>query len=140
MIHIGLDLHWKHSVFCAIDHRGAVVARGKVESTEGGWSELLRRSGKEEVKVAVEAGTLSWWAVDVARSVGIEPVVVDARHFKLIRESKKKCDRRDAFHLRASACQTTSSVMRESMRIPRVRDPHVDWWRRMVSRPALFAW
>lgn len=26
-------------------------------------------------------------------------MVVDARHFKLIRESKKKCDRRDAFHL-----------------------------------------
>ncbi len=99
MIHIGMDLHKKHSVFCAVDHQGAVVARGKVESNEGGWSELLRRWPGEEVKVAVETGTLSWWAVEVARSLGIEPVVVDARHFKLIRESKKKCDRRDAFHL-----------------------------------------
>ena len=99
MIHIGMDLHKKHSVFCAVDHQGAVVARGKVLSNEEAWKEILRRWPGEEVKVAVETGTLSWWAVDVARSLGIEPVVVDARHFKLIRESKKKCDRRDAFHL-----------------------------------------
>lgn len=98
MIHIGMDLHKKHTVFCAIDSNGTVVGRGKVESTEAEWKKLVRR-WPGEVKVAFETGTLSWWAVDVVRSVGIEPVVVDARHFKLIRESKKKCDRRDAFHL-----------------------------------------
>ena len=98
-MHIGMDLHKKHSVFCVIDDQGAVVARGRVESSEEGWTGLLRRWPKEEVKVAVETGTVSWWAVEVARTLGIEPVVVDARQFKLIRESKKKCDRRDAFHL-----------------------------------------
>jgi transposase len=93
-----MDLHKKHTVFCAIDTSGAVVARGKVESTEDEWKKLVRR-WPGEVKVAFETGTLSWWAVETVRSVGIEPVVVDARHFKLISESKKKCDRRDAFHL-----------------------------------------
>jgi transposase len=99
VINIGMDLHKKHTVFCAIDSEEAIVARGKVESTEEGWRGLVTRWPVAEVKVAFETGTLSWWAVDVVRSAGIEPVVVDARHFKLIRESKKKCDRRDAFHL-----------------------------------------
>jgi len=99
VIHIGMDLHKKHTVFCAIDAEGAIVARGKVESSEDGWKGLVTRWPVAEVKVAFETGGLSWWAVDVVRSIGVEPVVVDARHFKLIRESKKKCDRRDAFHL-----------------------------------------
>jgi transposase len=39
---------------------------------------------------------MTWWAVDVLRGAGMEPVVVDARQFKMIADSKKKSDRRDA--------------------------------------------
>lgn len=99
MKYIGMDLHRRNSTYCIVDETGKVVGRGKVDSTEEGWLSLLQRWPAEEVGLAVETGTLTWWAVDCARSIGIEPVVVDARQFKLVASSKKKSDRRDAFHL-----------------------------------------
>ncbi len=99
MKHIGMDLHRRNSTYCVVDEEGNVVSRGKVESNEEGWLSLLKRWPAKEVGLAVETGTLTWWAVDCARSIGIEPVVVDARQFKMVASSKKKSDRRDAFHL-----------------------------------------
>jgi transposase len=99
MNYIGMDLHRRNSAYCVMDETGAVVARGKVESTPDGWGGLLTRWPRGEVALAVETGTQTWMAVDCARGHGIEPVVVDARQFKLVASSKKKSDRRDAFHL-----------------------------------------
>lgn len=99
MKYIGMDLHRRNSAYCVMDETGAVVARGKVESTEEGWGGLLTRWPRGEVALAVETGTQTWMAVDCARTHGIDPVVVDARQFKLVASSKKKSDRRDAFHL-----------------------------------------
>ncbi len=99
MEHIGMDLHRRQSTYCVVDDAGKVTARGRVESTQEGWSSLLKRWPREEIGLAVETGTLTWMAVDCARELGIEPVVVDARQFKLVASSKKKSDRRDAFHL-----------------------------------------
>lgn len=105
MIHIGMDVHKKHSTYCVLDPGGAILARGKVPSSDEGWRSVLTRWPAGEVQVAVETGGLTWWMVDVSRRLGIEPVVVDARQFKLVAASKKKSDRRDAFHL-AEAIRT----------------------------------
>jgi transposase len=39
---------------------------------------------------------MTWWVVAVLRDAGVEPVVIDARQFKLISHSKKKNDKHDA--------------------------------------------
>jgi transposase len=44
----------------------------------------------------LETGTMTWWVVAVLRDAGLEPVVIDARQFKLISHSKKKNDKHDA--------------------------------------------
>ncbi len=105
MDHIGMDVHKKHTVFCVVDDTGGVIARGKVESTEAGWRSVLGAKPASELRLALETGTMAWWLVAVARDVGIEPVVVDARQFKLVGMSKRKSDRRDAFVL-AEALRT----------------------------------
>lgn len=105
MDHIGMDVHKKHTVFCVVDDRGDVIARGKVESTEAGWRRVLRARPVAELRLALETGTMAWWLVGTARTLGIEPVVVDARQFKLVGKSKRKSDRRDAYEL-ADALRT----------------------------------
>jgi transposase len=99
MNYIGMDLHRRHTTFCIVDEAGTLVRRGKVDSTEQGWTAVLASCEAGCIELAIETGSLTWWVVDVARGLGIEPVVVDARQFKLIASSKKKSDRRDAFHL-----------------------------------------
>lgn len=99
MDYIGMDVHKKHTVFCVVDETGQVVSRGKVESTEEAWREVLSRKPTDQVRLVFETGTMAWWLVAVAREAGIEPTVVDVRHFKLLATSKKKSDRRDAFLL-----------------------------------------
>lgn len=96
MIYVGMDIHKKTTTYCAIDEEGKIARRGKVASGEAGWLEIVEQWPGEEVRVALETGGMSWWVVDVLRGAGIEPVVVDARRFKLIADSKKKSDRRDA--------------------------------------------
>ena len=96
MIYVGMDLHQKTTTWLAIDDAGARVGGGVVASTERGWGEVVSAWPVAEVRVAVETGTVTWWVVSVLRELGIEPTVVDARRFKLIAQSRKKSDRRDA--------------------------------------------
>ena len=96
MIYVGMDVHKRTTTFCAVDDEGQIVRRGKVTSGEAGWLGIVADWPSVEIKVALETGGMSWWVVDVLREVGIEPVVVDARQFKMIADSKKKSDRRDA--------------------------------------------
>ena len=96
MIYIGMDIHKKTTAFCAMDRDGKVVHRGTVVSVEAGWLEIVNHWPGQDVAVVLETGTMTWWVVDVLREAGIDPVVIDARQFKLISESKKKSDRHDA--------------------------------------------
>ena len=96
MRYVGMDIHSKTTTFCAIDDEGQVCKRGKVESSESQWLEVVGHWPGEEVMVALETGNMTWWVVDVLRGAGIEPVVVDARQMKLISHSKKKSDKHDA--------------------------------------------
>lgn len=95
MIYIGMDLHQKTTTWFACDEIGQRVGSGKVDSNGEGWKSVTDRFGSA-VQVAIETGSITWFCVEQLRSLGIEPTVVDARHFKLIAESRKKSDRRDA--------------------------------------------
>jgi transposase len=96
MIYVGMDLHQKTTTWFAVDEAGERVSGGVVTSNEPGWREAVGNWPAAEVRVALETGTMTWWAVSALRELGIEPTVVDARRFKLIAQSRKKSDRRDA--------------------------------------------
>ena len=96
MIYVGMDVHKKTTTYCAINKDGKIAKRGKVASGDAGWLDIISQWPLNEVLVALETGGMTWWVVDVLRASGIEPVVVDARQFKMIADSKKKSDRRDA--------------------------------------------
>ena len=96
MIYVGMDVHKKTTTFCALDSEGKVVRRGTVDSVETGWLAIVKHWSTDEISIALETGSLTWWVVDVLREAGIEPVVIDARRFKMIADSKKKSDRHDA--------------------------------------------
>jgi transposase len=96
MIYIGMDVHKKTTTFCALASDGKVVRRGTVSSEESGWLEIVHHWSGEELSIVLETGCTTWWVVDVLREAGIQPVVIDARRFKMISDSKKKSDRHDA--------------------------------------------
>ena len=95
MIYIGMDLHQKTTTWFACDDDGRRTGSGKVDSNKEGWKSVTDRFGST-VQVSIETGSITWFCVEQLRSLGIEPTVVDARHFKLIADSRKKSDRRDA--------------------------------------------
>jgi transposase len=95
------DLYWhgysqEDHHFLRFDSDGKVVHRGTVSSVEAGWLEIVNHWSGQELAIALETGTMTWWVVDVLREAGVEPVVIDARQFKMISDSKKKSDRHDA--------------------------------------------
>jgi transposase len=96
MIYIGMDVHKKTTTFCALDSDGNVVRKGTVDSSESGWLAIVKSWSGEDLSMALETGCTSWWVVDVLRGAGVEPIVIDARRFKMIADSKKKSDRHDA--------------------------------------------
>ena len=96
MIYVGMDVHKKTTTYCAINEEGKVIRRATVPSGEAGWLEAVQDWLADGLEVTLETGCMTWWAVDVLRVAGIEPVVVNARQFKMISDSKKKSDRHDA--------------------------------------------
>lgn len=100
MAFIGMDVHMRTTTYCALDSEGAVLERGTIDSTEECWQRLIgKRPGTQ---VCFESGSWSFRLVAASRALGVAPVVVDARKFKMIALSKKKTDRRDA-HVLAEA-------------------------------------
>ena len=120
MIYVGMDLHQKTTTWYACDAHGMRIGSGKVDSDPAGWGSVVNRFDKP-VQVAIETGSMTWFCVEQLRKLDVEPIVVDARHFKLIAESRKKSDRRDARTLAESlfngtAQQCTVSVPSERAR------------------------
>lgn len=99
--YIGLDVHSKQTVYVAQDEGGKVVPEGKVATTAEGFCELLERLGVPEgTKIAVETGTQAMWVARLLSSMGMKPVVIDAREVRQnARRIGQKCDSRDAFEL-----------------------------------------
>lgn len=97
MIYIGLDVHTKQSYFYAMDKAGQCLGHRSMSTTTEAFKELIRRyqvMGK--VKVALEAGGISWWIANVLEDAGADVHVVNAYQLKLIAHSKRKTDRYDS--------------------------------------------
>lgn len=120
MIYVGMDLHQKTTTWYACDELGVRLGSGKVDSDAAGWGTVIGRF-EATIQVAIETGTTTWFCVEQLRQLGVEPVVVDARHFKLIAESRKKSDRRDARTLAEALCNGTAQQCTVSVPSERAR-------------------
>src|SRR5438477_9293864 len=99
--YVGLDVHSKRSVFVIEAEDGRVAARGDIPTTPAGFRQLQRQHAlPAETPVALESGTVAFYAARELARVGLRPVVIDAHEVRVkARRPRQKSDRRDAFEL-----------------------------------------
>ena len=90
----GLDLGDRLTHSCTLSPDRKVLERRKFPTTR----QALQREfeGKPPRVVVIEAGSQSMWIEDVLKRLGHEVMVVDPRRIKILTESDRKTDRRDA--------------------------------------------
>ncbi len=95
---VGIDLGDRHSHLCLLDtESGEVIEEGRIPTTPGGFER--RFSGRERMRIAIEAGTHSPWVSRLLEGCGHEVLVANARKLRLIHAGGKKSDRLDAENL-----------------------------------------
>jgi transposase len=99
--YVGLDVHSKESVFVMMDKKGKLRAQGALATTPEGfqrWQE--HHQVPRGTAVALESGTVAFFAARQLRALGLTPVVVDAHEVRLkALRPRQKNDRRDAHEL-----------------------------------------
>jgi transposase len=99
--YVGMDVHSKSSVFVIQNERGEELGRGEVPTSREGFSSLRLRHGlRASTLVALESGTMAFFAARRLSELGLSPVVVDAREVRMkARRPRQKSDTRDAVEL-----------------------------------------
>jgi transposase len=99
--YVGLDAHSKNCVYEIQDENGRHMGRGSVPTTQAGLALLCEREQLPEgTKVALESGTVAFLVARRLKSLGLDPIVIDAQEVraKALRPNQKN-DRRDAIEL-----------------------------------------
>src|ERR1700746_1929009 len=91
---IGLDLGDRSSWYCVLDETGQILVESKVSTSPNALKEVF--GSKRRSRIALETGTHSPWVSRLLNELGHEVIVAHARNVRLIGESRKKDDRRDA--------------------------------------------
>lgn len=99
--YVGLDVHSKSSVFVIQNERGEELGRGEVPTSAEGFSALrIRFRLRASTLVALESGTMAFFAARRLSELGLSPVVVDAREVRVkAHRPRQKSDTRDAGEL-----------------------------------------
>lgn len=99
--YVGMDVHSKSSVFVIQNERGEELGRGEVPTSREGFGLLRQRYGlRASTLVALESGTMAFFAARRLRDLGLSPVVVDAREVRMkAHRPRQKSDTRDAVEL-----------------------------------------
>jgi len=93
-ITVGMDMGDKNHSICMLDAEGEVLGRGTVTNT---GNAIRKYFGKlEPCRVALEAGTHSGWVSRLIEELGHEVLVGNPRKLRVIWDSDKKDDDRDA--------------------------------------------
>src|SRR5450755_3731348 len=74
---IGLDLGDRSTAFCVLDGDGAIVAEGKLKTTQAAIDQQF--ASLAPARVALEAGTHSGWISRLIESYGHEVIVANPR-------------------------------------------------------------
>src|SRR5215210_3249049 len=95
----GLDLGDKYSYLCVLDNDGGeVIEEGRLRTTPEAFK--ARFSGRDPMRVAIEAGTHSPWVSRLLEAGCAQEVLVgNPRKTRLIYGSKRKTDKLDAENL-----------------------------------------
>ena len=98
---IGLDVHSKSTVYFAQNSDGEKVGRGTVTTSVEGLNEMTERlDAPKGTRIGLETGTQATLVARILFSLGMEPVVIDAREVRQkARRKNQKSDRRDAFEI-----------------------------------------
>ena len=91
---IGLDLGDRNSWYCVLDETGQTQREQRVATNANTLREVF--GGMPHSRIALETGTHSPWISRLLSELGHEVIVAHARKVRLIGESRKKDDRRDA--------------------------------------------
>jgi len=91
---VGLDLGDRSSWYCVLEEAGSIVLEQKLSTTPKTMREVF--GGMPRSRIALETGMHSPWVSRLLTELGHEVIVAHARHVRLIGESRKKDDRRDA--------------------------------------------
>ena len=92
---VGIDLGDRHSHLCVLETAsGEMLEEGRVPTTPKGFEQ--RFSGRERMRIAIEAGTHSPWVSRLLEGCGHEVLVANARRLRLIYAEGTKTDQIDA--------------------------------------------
>ena len=91
---VGLDLGDRSSAYCILDRHGEVISEHSVRTTPKEMTGTF--SCMPQSRIALETGTHSPWISRLLSAMGHEVIVANARHVRLIAQSRQKDDRMDA--------------------------------------------
>ena len=96
MKYIGLDVHKINTTACVIAAGGKVVKSLEVRSSESGLQLIHDYMKTAEYCVLMESSTYSCRTYRFFESLGVETYVVHAKSLKIVTQSDKKTDKKDA--------------------------------------------
>ena len=102
MWYIGADVHKDNITICALSPEGKVKFENNYIKTDDTWSvlsELIDKIDGQECCAMMESGTYAYMPYRFLSKKGIETHVVHAHGLKVITESDKKTDKKDALSI-----------------------------------------
>ena len=95
MRYVGLDVHWRQSTICVLDHRGRKLS---TQSIRGGWSKVLEEVGRirKLFSICFEASSGYGFLFERLSTISRRVVVAHPGQLRLIFRSKRKNDRVDS--------------------------------------------
>lgn len=91
---IGIDVSDRFSHVCVLDQAGEAVYETRIRTAPDALGKFLKSYAG--ALVAYEVGSHSPWMTHVVRSLGLDPLVANARKLSYISRNDKKNDRADA--------------------------------------------
>jgi transposase len=91
---IGCDLGDRETTICTLSAEGKVTQRAQVKTDRDSLMRWFR--SRPKAHVVMEVGTHSPWISGLAQASGHRVTVINPHEFKLISDSRRKCDQEDA--------------------------------------------
>jgi len=132
---VGLDLHQKSLVLCALDRRGKVVFRETVECRREAREAFARARLKKTDRLAVEATTNTWAVADTLRPFVAAVTVGNPLPIRAIAQAQVKTGKIDAEVLaHLPRCEYRPTVRAPDARTRRLRELTTLRGNRIVDR------